>query len=249
MAADPTQYGLWTRRDPDLVPDFLRDAPPAGDGALAAFDADGTMWRDDVADDFTQWMIRTGEIGGHRWDEYLRIYRDDAPAGCEFLLRLYEGIALERLHRRIDHWWLHHARRHWIPEVVETIHLLHARGYAIWVVSGTPTDFLSPLERMLPVTEVLGMDFEVDGEGRITGRVRGISCAGTGKADKLRALAGGRRIFVCAGNGDLDAAMMQEAERPWSVYPNPRFEAYSREKGWPVLARPDDFVEEEKFLG
>jgi hypothetical protein len=32
------------------------------------------------------------------------------------------------------------------------------------------------------------------------------------------------------------------------VYPNPEFEAYSRAQGWPVLPRPADFVEEEKFV-
>jgi HAD superfamily phosphoserine phosphatase-like hydrolase len=245
--AAETTGGPWPERRPNLVPPFLRDAPPCTDGALAVFDADGTLWRDDVADDFTQWMIRSDEIPGDRWDEYTRIYRDDAPAGCELLLTFYAGLDRAHLRERIDHWWLHHARRRWIDEVVESVHHLDARGYPVWVVSGTPTDFLLPLERVLPVRRVLGMDFALDGRGRITGDLSGIRCAGEGKARKLRAVAAERRIFVCAGNGELDRAMMHLAERVWSVYPDAEFERYCRRRGWAVLPRPDDFVEEAKL--
>ncbi len=240
-------YGLWPDLAPDLVPCFLRGAPRSTDGALAVFDADGTMWRDDVADDFTQWMMATGEIPSSGWPEYLRIYREDAPAGCRHLLTLYRGLAVERLRERIDRWWLDHARRRWIREVVEALYHLSGLGYRVWVVSGTPTDFLSPLSRMLPVDDVLGMDFEVV-DGRITGRHRGIGCAGTGKADKIRDRAAGRPVFFCCGNGDLDAAMMEMAAVAWSVYPNPAFYAHSLDMGWPVLPRPPDFEEEKKLL-
>jgi HAD superfamily phosphoserine phosphatase-like hydrolase len=241
-------YGLRTERDPGLVPDFLRDIEQGDGRSVAVYDADGTMWRDDVADDFTCFMIDTKEISGARWAEYMRIYRDDGPAGCRFLLSLYEGMSIERLHERIDHWWLHHARRIWIPEVVESIHWMRERGYPIWVVSGTPTDFLLPLTRMLPVERVLGMDFEIEG-GVVTGRLAGISCAAEGKAEKLMDEIQEGRVALCAGNGSLDAAMMRIARIAWSVYPNPEFEGYSKQRGWPVLSRPSDFVEEQKFKG
>jgi len=35
-------------RQPDLVPAFVRGLPEDGSGQLAVFDADGTLWRDDV---------------------------------------------------------------------------------------------------------------------------------------------------------------------------------------------------------
>ena len=240
------EYGLGGVRDPGLVPELVRRMPPCTDGGIAAFDADGTLWTDDVADDFTTWMIGRGEVPGERWAEYMRIYRDDPPAGCRFLLTLYRGLEIGLVTERVEHWWLHHARRRWIREVVEALHHVVDGGYGLWIVSGTPTDFLIPLERMFEVERIVGMDFELDG-GLITGRHEGISCAGTGKAEKLIALAGERPIALCCGNGSLDGPMMEVAERAWSVYPDEAFEAYSRERGWPVLPRPADFVEEEKF--
>lgn len=247
MAASP--YGLRTVRDPTLVPDFVRGIPPCSPSkdSLAIFDADGTLWVADVADDFTQWMIGQGEIPGEQWPTYMRIYRDDPPTGCRFLLTFFRGMTLAQLAERVDAYWLAAAQRHWIWEVVESLYHLADKGYPIWVVSGTPTDFLLPLQRMLPVAEVVGMDYEVDGAGRITGRHAGISCAGEGKAEKVLSLVGERSIRFCAGNGSLDGPMMELAEVAWSVYPNPDFERYSRQRGWPVLPRPPDFVEEEKF--
>ncbi|HEY3351875.1 MAG TPA: haloacid dehalogenase-like hydrolase [Polyangia bacterium] len=245
MTTEP--YGLRATRAPALIPDFVR-ALPAARGELTIFDADGCMWRNDVADDFTLWMIAEGHVPGEKWRTYQRIYRDDHPAGCRYLLSLYTGMTTARLGELVETYWLHHARRQWIWEVIESLYHLAGKGYPIWVVSGTPTDFLLPLTHMLPVAAIVGMDFELDAAGRITGRHAGISCAGEGKAEKLRSLVGDRPIRFACGNGSLDGPMMLLADVAWSVYPNPEFEAWSRAQGWPVLPRPGDFVEEEKFV-
>ena len=85
----------------------------------------------------------------------------------------------------------------------------------------------------------------------ITGKLSGISCADEGKAEKVRVLwgeQGGGPILFAAGNGRLDAAMMELSEEViWSVYPNPEFHAYSKAKGWHITERPADFVEEAKL--
>lgn len=241
-------YGLTDERRPGLVPDFIQEIGPCEDAALALFDADGTLWVNDVADDFTTWMIDQGIVPGKNWDEYMRIYRDDHPAGCRYLLHFYEGLTLEELGEHVYRWWREHSARAWVDEVVEVVRHLHDKGYSIWVLSGTPTEFLLPLKRMLPVEVVVGMDFEVDGDLVITGKHDGISCAGEGKAEKLISLVGERPVRFAAGNGSLDGAMMALADVAWSVYPNPEFEQYSRDKGWQVLPRSADFKEEEKFL-
>jgi HAD superfamily phosphoserine phosphatase-like hydrolase len=241
-------YGLRSERLPALVPDFVRRIGPCAGKEITIFDADGTLWVNDVADDFTLWMIGREHIPGENWRTYQRIYRDDHPAGCRYLLTFYAGLTRARLREHLEHWWLHHANRSWVWEVVEALYHLADKGYPIWVVSGTPTDFLLPLQHMLGVHEVVGMDFEFDAADRITGRHAGISCAGEGKAEKLLTLLEGRRVVFACGNGSLDGPMMLLADVAWSVYPNPEFAEYSRARGWPILPRPPDFVEEEKFV-
>ncbi len=241
------RYGLTQNRRPDLAPDHVKELPRVEGNALAIFDADGTLWTDDVADDFTCWMIDQGHVDGKRWEEYMRIYAADPPTGCEFLLTFYTGLAPASLAKYVQTWWDNHAHRNWIGQVVEALHWVAQRGYRVWIVSGTPTNFLLPLQRMLPVEKVVAMDFAVDSARRFTGQVAGIPCAGEGKATKLRTLVDGRAVALAVGNGSLDGPMMALATRAWSVYPNPDFAAHSQAQGWPILPRPPDFVEEEKF--
>jgi phosphoserine phosphatase len=232
----------------ELVPDFVRAMPADGRGALCLFDADGTLWRDDVSDDFARWAMREGHVpDGGVWDEYVRIYRQDHAAGCEFMLSFYAGLTRTRLHELIWGWWKQ-ADRRWVVEALEALQLLAERHYIIWVVTGSPTDTMLPLQDFLPVDAVVGMDFELDADGVVTGRRSGIRCADAGKAQKVKALWGGRPIVFAAGNGSLDAAMMELSTGViWSVYPNPTFLAHSRAKGWHILPRPADFVEEAKL--
>ena len=242
-----SDYNLPPRR-PELVPDFVRALPEDGHGKLAIYDADGTLWRDDVADDFCRWMIDNGHVAtGGQWDEYIRIYREDHAVGCEFMLSFYAGLPLARFHELIHRWWLT-ANRRWVPEVLESLYLLAERGYTIWVVTGSPTDTMLPLKSFLPVDDIVGMDFDLDEAGVITGAVTGIPCADEGKARKVRHLWGERPLLLAAGNGPLDAAMMAlSSDVSWSIYPAPAFEKISRANGWRILPRPADFIEETKL--
>lgn len=234
-------------RAPARLPDFVAAMAPQGDGKLAVFDADGTLWCDDVADDFCAWMIAEGHVAtGDRWPEYLRIYRGDHAAGCEYMLTFYAGLPLARFHELNRLWWSQ-AKRRWVPEALEAVHWLAEHGYTNWIVTGSPTDTMLPVLDFLPFSRVLGMDFEVDGDGVITGRLAGIATTDGGKARAVEHYGEGRPVALGAGNGTLDEAMMALAEVPWAIYPSPPFEAHCRALGWHVLPRPADFVEEAKL--
>ena len=228
------------------MPDFAKACINAHQG-IAAFDADGTLWTNDVADDFTQWMIANGKIDGARWPTYMRIYRDDPPAGCRYLLSLYTGIRRDALAEQVNDYWENHAARTWVWQVIETLYFIREQR-PIWIVSGTPTDFLLPLKKILGAHRIVGMDFQFDDDDRVTGEPEGIPCAGEGKAKKLLSLLGEEKVAFCVGNGSLDGPMMELSAQAWSVYPDAAFAEYSSARGWPILPRPADFVEEEKFL-
>lgn len=240
------QYNLPSRQ-PHLLPEFVAAMPQDGTGCLAIFDADGTLWRDDVADDFCRWMIDQGHVDtGHLWPEYLAVYREDHPAGCEFMLRFYAGLQQAAFREHNSTWWLQ-ADRRWVPEVLEAVYELAKRGYALWIVTGSPTDTMLPVLEFLPFERVIGLDFEVDGQGTITGRLSGIASTDEGKAEAVRHHWGQRPVALAAGNGTLDAAMIALGQVSWSVFPNPSFDHVSRENGWHILPRPADFEEEAKL--
>jgi HAD superfamily phosphoserine phosphatase-like hydrolase len=221
------------------LPSFTRRIRLLDEPRLALFDADGTLWENDIADDCTIWMIGTGRVKtGRKWDEYKRIYAADAPAGCRYLLTFYEGMPIAELEEHVEAYWREFMKLDTIEEPVALLEHLAANEFEIWVVTGSPTDFLYPLEQRLPVDRIVGMDFEVDPGGVITGRHAGISCAGQGKADKVRSLWPGP-IQVAAGNARLDEAMLRLArDVAWAVHPHPDLERVARAEGWEVKPSP-----------
>lgn len=234
------------------LPDFVETlCSKKSDGKeIALFDADGTLWVDDVADDFTQYALDTDFINEKElWAEYLKRYPIDPPAACEFLLNLYRGMGLTEVQEAARNWWKAHSERNWIEEVMTSLFHLSDAGYRVWVVTASPTELIAPIQSFLPVDEVIGIDFEVDSQGTITGRAAGIVCAGAGKAKKVRSLAQAESIVFSAGNSMMDIPMIEIADPiRWAVYPNAEFEAQALERGWLLLKRPASFKEEAKFL-
>jgi len=221
------------------LPSFLDKIRVLDEPRLALFDADGTLWENDIADDCTLWMIGTGRVRtGARWGEYRRVYSADANAGCRYLLGFFEGLTADELTRHVRAYWNEFMKLEYIEQPVEVLRELARRGFEIWVVTGSPTDFLFPLLERLPVRKIVGMDFEVDSAGVLTGRHAGISCAGEGKAEKVRSLWKGPIQFV-AGNARLDEAMLRLArDVAWLVHPHPDLERIGRHEGWEITPSP-----------
>jgi HAD superfamily phosphoserine phosphatase-like hydrolase len=218
------------------VPSFVNRIKTLDEAKLALFDADGTLWTNDIADDFTIWMIGTGRIStGKNWAKYKKIYSKDAPEGCRYLLTFFKGMPIEELHKHVETYWDTFMKLEAIDEPVALLKYFAAQKFRIWVVTGSPTDFLLPLHRKLPVDKVIGMDFEVNKKGIITGKHAGISCAGPGKAEKVRSLWPGPIQFA-AGNALLDEAMMRLArDVAWAVHPHPELEKIAKAEGWEIL--------------
>lgn len=216
-------------------PTFVKRIQLLDEPRLALFDADGTLWENDIADDCTVWMIGTGRIStGDRWAEYKRIYADDAPEGCRYLLSFYRGMRAADLSAHIGAYWNEFMRLEHLEEPVSVLRHLAGQGFRIWVVTGSPTDFLLPLLGRLPVERIVGMDFEIDARGVLTGRHSGISCAGPGKAEKVRSLWSGPIQFA-AGNAPLDEAMLRLArDVAWAVHPHPQLYAVAKAEGWEI---------------
>lgn len=218
------------------LPDFIERIPLLDEPRLALFDADGVLWENDVADDSTIWMIGTGRIQAThaKWEEYKRIYSQSPPAGCEYLLTFYEGLHIDELDDHLRTYWREFMDLKTIEQPVEVLYYLADKGFRNWVVTGSPTNSLYPLLDQMPVEKIVGMDYEVDSRGIITGRHSGISCAGPGKAEKVKSLYPGV-IQFSAGNALLDEAMMRLArDVAWAVHPHPDLEKIAIAEGWEI---------------
>ena len=217
------------------LPAFINKIKLLNEPRLALFDADGTLWENDIADDCTIWMLGTNKIQtGKHWGEYKKLYAADAPTGCRYLLTFYKGLSLADLTKHVETYWQDFMKMEYIREPLGVLHHLAGLGFKIWVVTGSPTDFLYPLLKKLPVDKIIGMDFEIDANGVLTGKHAGISCAGAGKAEKVKSLWNGPIQFA-AGNALLDESMMRLArDVVWAVHPHPALEQIARSEGWEI---------------
>ena len=222
------------------LPAFLDRIQLLDEPRLALFDADGVLWEKDVADDSTLWFIGTGRVRptSAKWDEYKRIYKRDPCEGCRYLLTFFTGMPVAQLDRDMETYWSEFMKLDYLPEAIEVLRWFKERAFQIWVVTGSPTNSLTPLLKRLPVDRIIGMDYEVDARGLITGRHSGISCAGPGKGEKVASLWKGPIQFA-VGNATLDEAMIRLArDVKWAFYPHPDLLRIAEREGWEILRSP-----------
>jgi phosphoserine phosphatase len=193
-----------------------------------------------VSEDFTRWMIARGRFDAALWPQYEAVNARDPAAGCLEILRFYRGRTLADLRASVAEFWRSSGPRPWKAAVIETFRWLAGRGFAMFVVSGTPRVVLEPLGQHLPVPggQILALELAFDAGGRATGRHAGVATTGPGKAERLRAAWSGP-VLVAAGNSLLDVELLRLGEEwPWVVDPSPELRAVAAREGWPVHETP-----------
>ena len=216
------------------VPQRVRELRFPPSGAVAVFDADGTLWHGDVSEDFTRWMIARGRFDGALWPEYERVNAADPAAGCFFILRFYEGVPMAKVQASVAEYWQAAPERRWIAPVVAALRWAAQHGAVVHVVSGTPTPVLEPLPRLLPLAGVLALDLEVDAQGRATGRAAGTPSVGEGKCTRVLA-ATPRPVLLAAGNSALDVPLLRMSRGlAWAVNPDAELRQTAQREGWLV---------------
>jgi phosphoserine phosphatase len=78
---------------------------------------------------------------------------------------------------------------------------------------------------------VLGACVHIDA-GIVTDRIHRVP-SGPGKATALKEVLG-KKVSACFGNSVHDLAMLEMAEKPFAVNPNPDLEKIAMSKGWKI---------------
>lgn len=207
---------------------------------VAVFDADGVLWRGDVSEDFTRWMIKRGHFDAALWDSYEADNQQDMALGCLSILRFYIGHNLEDLAEHVTEFWRTGGERQWISSSLEAIHWLSKAGFAVYVVSGTPRLVLEPLTQYLPIpgTQILGLELAADSDNQATGKASGIPTHGPGKATAIRE-ATTAPIYLAAGNSHIDIEMMTlSKDLHWAIEPDQQLRSVAARENWTIIDNP-----------
>jgi phosphoserine phosphatase len=212
-----------------------------GDGRPVAFDADGTLWRGDVGEDLLRYLITEGRLPRYRgrtglYEEYERRVAQDPASGYAFTVEVMEDVEEGALSALCQEFFQRRFAGRLFPFTRPLVQALSGQGYAVWIVSASPTwpVVAGAAALGVPRERVIGVHCDLEA-GRLTRRVHTPVPCGEGKVALLRSR--GLRPVLGVGNGDLDLQMLAYAERALVIAPHGQDNALVRaalERRWPV---------------
>lgn len=225
--------------DPIHARTLARALDDAAPGAIAVFDADGTLWAEDIGEALMLALLDEGRLNGFAagdrsaWQTYLDMQETDATAAYAWVVELLEGWGEDALVARCEELASTFAPAHAFEPMVELARALEAQGVEVWFVSASNRWVVDAGVRRLglPGGRVLGMQVAVV-DGVLTADTVAPRTNLEGKCDAISAL--GRGVpLLAAGNSANDAPMLRMAAGA-SLAVNPTASLYeeARRSGW-----------------
>ena len=218
---------------------------PAGPSIGAFFDLDGTLIAGFTAaahagDRIRRGQARVGEILGVI-EATLRYKLGRMPferlmvRGAGYL----HGESFAEL-SAIGERLFHERHAHLVYPLMRRIVEAHrARGHTVGLSSSAMSIHAEPVARELGITEIVCNTFQLDADGRLTGRVAEPIIWGRQKAATMQNFCTDRGVEIeqsyFYADGNEEAPLMALVGHPRPVNPRSRLAALAAAHGWPVL--------------
>ncbi len=215
-------------RVPDWLVDFdenfassiaSRLAPVAG-RRVAVFDADGTLWYDDIGEAFARWLAAGGLLkqapGAEAvWVEYERRLAESRDDAYTWIVQIMAGLDeadIDRWARQLAAAWPCYRKR-----MKRLIAGLQSEGFETWIVSASNYWIVRATAPYMGIPEdhVLGIQLRIR-DGALTTRPVYPRPTGQGKVDAIQKHIGVRPVFAF-GDSMGDFPMLAYAEQPLVV--------------------------------
>ncbi|MBI2264887.1 MAG: haloacid dehalogenase-like hydrolase [Armatimonadetes bacterium] len=211
---------------------------------IAVFDADGTLWRNDVGEGFARWLIENGKLKGDSGDgdiykQYEELVARDPGEGFAFLVTAMRGIAETDLTQWAKEYFSS-FEQNVFPKQKELVHRLREAGVDVWIVSASNRWIVEAGASRFGISpdHVIGLQTEVQ-DGILTDKIIPPIIHGPGKVEAIRKWIGDRVDFV-SGNSLSDYDMLSFSSG-LSLVINPRNEG-PEEQNLTQLAKKHDWV-------
>ncbi|MFN8161197.1 MAG: HAD family hydrolase [Solirubrobacterales bacterium] len=215
--------------------------------AAAFFDLDKTLMAGSSGMQFARVATRHGVVGRAqllRWavDHFRYRLRGATDEETAQVLRAARDLITGVPSRRIDRMGpevMAGILPRIYPQMLDEVNAHIDAGRPTFIVSAAGDGIVSALAVVLGMSGGIGTRYEVDGEGRFTGRLDGPFVYGKGKVEAMRAFAAAHDIDLalsCAySDSASDLPMLRAVGNPVAVNPDARLAAVAAEEGWPVM--------------
>lgn len=208
-------------------------------GGVAAFDADGTLWRDDVGEAFLRHLVAIGWVrlpdGSDPYEAYERAVERDKRTGYVYAAQLQDGLAQAEVAAEAERF-----ARSWVPprlvrSAAELRDLCLDAGLRPVVVSASPSPIVRAAAPLARFGECAGIEVRVRG-GRFTADVVEPVTYAEGKVEAASRL--GPLVVACGDSLTGDLALLSAARVSAVVAPragSPLADE-ARRRGWWILS-------------
>lgn len=216
---------------------------------LALFDLDHTLIPLDSDYEWGQFLVRIGAVDPEDFARRNAAFYAQYEAGTldpveylEFAL----GTLARFPRRQLDAWHeqfmaevIRPALR---PAATALLRRHQDEGDLVAIITATNRFVTEPIARALGVDNLIAAEPELDAQGEITGKLRGIPTSGAGKVTHARAwLAArgkrledfGRSYFYSDSQNDIP--LLSVVTDPVATNPNALLRAHAQAQGWPIL--------------
>jgi HAD superfamily phosphoserine phosphatase-like hydrolase len=192
---------------------------PTGGRRVAAFDADGTLWYEDIGEAFARWLVE-GELlkTVHKdrfWHEYEARVAESRIDGYTWVIQVMAGLAeadVKLWCRQMAAAWPNYR-----PKMQGLIAGLQAEGFETWIVSASNRWIVHAAAPFvgIPQDRVLGIETVVR-DGMLTTKPVYPRPCNQGKVDAIQKHIGVKPVFAF-GDSMGDFEMLAYAEQPLVV--------------------------------
>jgi phosphoserine phosphatase len=225
---------------PEALAERVRAVGRELPGAIALFDADGTLWREDAGEAFLRHLVSLGWVqlpdGSDPYEAYERAVDGDRATGYAYAAQLQAALEVERVEaeaRRFAAAWV--APR-LVGDVIRLRELSESAGLLPMVVSASALPIVVAAAALagFAAERCRGIEVIVR-DGRFTTEVVQPITYAAGKIAAVRR-AGGIGL-ACGDSLTGDLAMLEAAAVGVVVAPRSGspLSAEARRRGWPVL--------------
>lgn len=204
----------WPQEKLNRLLDELEKRRPKG-RAVAAFDADGTLWDTDLGEGLFSYQIdnKLVPLPADPWGHYEHLkVAASHPVAYLWLAQINKGVPLTKVRE-----WAEAGVQRMEPlpiydEQLRILEKLKSLDVEIYIVTASITWAVEPGARRLGLkdSQVIGIETEVV-DGVITERQRGVITYREGKAQAILARTGGLAPYFAAGNTEGDKWLLEGA--------------------------------------
>lgn len=215
---------------------------------LALFDLDHTLLPIDSDYSWGEFTIALGWTDAQSFRQRNDAFYADYQAG-RLDIREYVRFATEAVRLRGPQ-EAEHAHRRFMAEVVQPSITPQARalltahqqaGDAVVIVTATNEFVTRPIAQALGVQELIAVELERDGQGWITGEIRGTPSFREGKVARVQQWLAARGLdwpdahITFYSDSPNDLPLLERAQQPVATNPDARLRQCALDRGWRIL--------------